>query len=355
MLGTLIQEPGTKQARRHAGKRATPAYLTVPNLKKVQEKFEQGANEMEIARVIAGLDSIYPLDALYTPGTSPDTFLVKAVNAWMQSIFPPRVSEKLDISIRLEENCYTDWDSAGNAPECSIAFIFSLANFLDEYFPLGEVLEAYEKQFPGLGRLLLHMLSACPLNIGTPENIYELNSYSYWDGEDNEDAVFNERYEECLGNDEDEEESRDYANECVAFTFEQFESFLPDWTFKRNLRNIEYKGPIPDELRQLEENFQAYFALKECRYEFPNLNLPGCIVGWDWDSYDFLCDVFNHAGNDLAQYGEDYYFSGLRWVLDSTRSPELRKILAEIQCVLRFFSACMEFLLQHQKEYPKNA
>ncbi len=355
MFGTLIQEPGAKSANDHPRKYAAPAYLKLPSLKTVQEKFEQGSNDKEIIRLIAGLDSIYPLDKLYRDGIALDVFLVEAVNEWIHSIFPPKLCEKLDISIKLEELRYNYWDSAVEAPEHSIAFIFSFANFLNDYFPLGEILEAYEKQFPGLGRHILSMLSYCPMNIGTPENIYELNSYSYWYGEDNEKTVFNERYEEYFESGEDEETSRDYANECVAFTFDQFEDCLPDWTFKRELRNVKYKGPIPDELCHLEESFQAYLALKECRYEFPNLNLPGCIVAWDKESYDFLCDVFNHAGNDMAQYGEDYYFSGLRWVLDSRRFSELRKTLAEIQSVLCFFSACMEFLLQYTQEYPKNA
>ncbi|MDD5598078.1 MAG: hypothetical protein WC082_02290 [Victivallales bacterium] len=359
MFGTLIQEPGTKQAHRHTGKRAAPAYLTVPNLKKVQEKFEQGANEVEIARVIAGLDSIYPLDSLYSPETSPGAFLVEAVNKWIQSIFPPQLCEELDISITLEEYRYACWESGENAPEHSLTFTFSLGNFLNEYFPLGEVLETYEKQSPGLGCHLLRLLSICPLNIGTPENMYEMNSYFYWYGEDTEKMAFNERYEEYLASCEDEEDEdsiRDYVRECIiGFTFEQFESCLPGWTFKRELCNVEYKGPIPEELRKLEDTFQAYSALKKCHYEFPNTNLPGCIVPLDQNSYDFFCDVLNNAGDDLMQYGEDYYFSGLHWILDSTRTPRLCKTLTEIQCVLRFFSACMEFLLQYQREYPENA
>ncbi|MFA6715816.1 MAG: hypothetical protein WC082_12360 [Victivallales bacterium] len=358
MFGTFIQEPETNQARHHTGKRAAPAYLTVPSLKTVQEKFEQDINKWEIARIIAGLDSIYPLDGLYSPGTPPSTFLVEAINKWMQSIFPPQIRDELDISVILEEYRYACWESAENAPEHSLTFTFCLGNFLNEYFPLGEILETYEKQSPGLGRHLLRLLSICPLNIGTPENMYELNSYFCWYGEDTEEMVFNERYEEYLANcedDETEDSIRDYVSECIGFSFEQFESCLPDWTFKRELRNVEYKGPIPDELHRLEDTFQAYFALKKRHYEFPNTNLPGCIVPLDRNSYDFFCDVLNHAGDDLMQYGEDYYFSGLHWILDSTRTPQLRKILAEIQCVLRFFSACMEFLLQYQKEYPENA
>ena len=50
------------------------------------------------------------------------------------------------------------------------------------------------------------------------------------------------------------------------------------------------------------------------------------------------------------QYGVDYYWSTLAWPIPVCNSRKLQTFFRELRENLEYFSACMDFLLIHEKE-----
>lgn len=71
----------------------------------------------------------------------------------------------------------------------------------------------------------------------------------------------------------------------------------------------------------------------------------------DQQGYAFSCDLINRIGNDQIQCGADYYFTTLAWPLPIHNSGEMQVVFREIRQTLEYFSACMDFLFMHEKEY----
>ena len=205
---------------------------------------------------------------------------------------------------------------------------------------------------PGLARYVLQMLSDCPLHIGTPEIIYEMVSYFCWGGENNEEVILQERYDEYLEMGESEEDAREAAYETMVVRYAEFEENLPEWTFQRSGQDKAYSGPILPELKNLKRCHIRWKKRKKLHYLYPDYVFPGIVVSLDQQGYAFSCDLINRIGNDQIQCGADYYFTTLAWPLPIHNSGEMQVVFREIRQTLEYFSACMDFLFMHEKEYP---
>lgn len=236
-------------------------------------------------------------------------------------------------------------------PEANAIIQFGFNDFENVYFPLGDVLKTYDEQHPGLARYVLQMLSDCPLHIGTPEIIYEMVSYFCWGGENNEEVILQERYDEYLEMGESEEDAREAAYETMMVHYTEFEENLPEWTFQRSGQSSTYSGTIPPELKNLRQCHIHWKKRKKLHYLYPDYVFPGIVVSLDQQGYAFSCDLINRIGNDQIQCGADYYFTTLAWPLPIHNSGEMQVVFREIRQTLEYFSACMDFLFMHEKEY----
>ena len=135
-------------------------------------------------------------------------------------------------------------------------------------------------------------------------------SYFYWGSEDNEEVILQERYDEYLEMGESEEDAREAAYETMVVRYAEFEENLPEWTFQRSGQSSTYSGTIPPELKNLRQ-----------------------------------CHIHQ------IQCGADYYFTTLAWPLPIHNSGEMQVVFREIRQTLEYFSACMDFLFMHEKEY----
>ena len=352
----LFRPAASGGAKRQTGSRPAkcfaPHYLTIPGLAAVQEIITE-EDELETpCRILAGLNMIFPLDDILTHSGDPFQLLSEAFRKWLESFMDESVLNRLGLSLQILSVNEVDSEIFREDPEADCCILFGLSDFENGWFPLGDVLDAYDRQNPGLAKYILRMLSGCPLQIGTPETIYEFASEFCWYGNENEQEIFDERYGEYIDSGESEEDANDAALEAVMVEYAEFEEYLPEWTFNRKKRKSDYSGEIPMELQNLTRCYDRWQKRKRCHYLFPQYVYPGIVVPLDRKSYDFCCDVINRIGNDLMQCGGDYYFSTLAWPFPVKNRREMRTVLREIRLTLEYFSACVEFLFSYEKEYP---
>ena len=340
---------GGKKRRSYSGKPGSPApdYLTIPILTSVPEKIESSGDIELPCRMLAALDKIYPITL--KDFSVPKDLLLESLGGWVKTFMPQQIYDHLSMSLQICGSDCIDYDCADSETDALITF--EITEFTEDYCPLGEVLVKHDKTHPGLGKYILRMLSDCPVPIGTPENVYEFISYSCWYDEENEEEIWNERYSEYIDMGESEEDAREYVNEQLLVTYAEFEEHVPDWTFSRKERKTDYFGTIPPELLQLHNCRQTWRRRKRMHFHCPNYLFPPIIVGLDRESYDFLCDAMDRVGNDVVQCGEDYGIGSLRWHLQMGNIRQILIALLELRQALEYFSACMEFILPHRKEY----
>lgn len=346
--------PSTEKCKTNSrpAKRSAPHYLTIPQLDAVQEIITE-ENELETpCRILAGLNTIFPLNELLTYSSDPFQLLSETFRKWLESFMDQSVLDRLGLSLQIISAEEADYEIFQEAPEADCCIQFGMSDFENGWFPLGDVLDAYDKQFPGLAKYILRMLSGCPLQIGTPEAIYEFASEFCWYGNENEQEIFDERYSEYLESGESEEDANAAALETIMVEYAEFEEYLPEWTFHRDKRKSDYCGMIPEELQKLKKCYDRWQKQRRCHYLFPQYVYPGIVAPLDLKSYDFCCDVINRIGNDVMQCGGDYYFSTLAWPFPVRNTRKMLTVLREIRQTLEYFSACIEFLLAHEKEYP---
>ena len=326
-------------------------YLTMPGLESVQELIQSPVDNEPPCRILAGLNRIFPVQKYLAHSFEPQQVLTKAFHAWLESFMSKQVLARFGLSLQILSSTEIGHELFYELPEANAIIQFGFNDFENVYFPLGDVLKTYDEQHPGLARYVLQMLSDCPLHIGTPEIIYEMVSYFCWGGEDNEEVILQERYDEYLEMGESEEDAREAAYETMVVRYAEFEENLPEWTFQRSGQDKAYSGPILPELKNLKRCHIRWKKRKKLHYLYPNYVFPGIVVSLDQQGYAFSCDLINRIGNDQIQCGADYYFTTLAWPLPIHNSGEMQVVFREIQQTLEYFSACMDFLFMHEKEY----
>ena len=149
---------------------------------------------------------------------------------------------------------------------------------------------------------------------------------------------------------ESEEDAENAAYETIPVNYSEFEISLPEWTFRRSEREQTYLGPIPPELLNLKRCHAGWQKRKQKNYLYPNCLLPAIVVSLDYESHDFCYEVISRIENELLQCGADYYLSTLAWPIPVCNSRKLQTFFRELREILEYFSACMDFLLIHEKE-----
>ena len=352
---TLVAGGRERQTHFRTAKRSAPHYLITPSLDTAQELITAPKKDPETpCRILAVLNQIFPLDHLPECVSNLSELITEAFQKWVASFVSPQVLAKLDLSLQFLSTNQLDYESYGEIPDCDMVIQFGISNFENGFFPMKETLDAYEAQHPGLAKHLLRMLSACPLSIGTPESIYEMASYFCWYGNETEEEVFDERYQEYIDSGESEDDARDMAHGTTLIEYAEFENYLPEWTFERSKRNVDSAGIIPAELQTLKHCYDRWERRKKSNFCVPECVFPGVLAPMDQKCYDFFCDVINRIGDDRMQCGGDYFFSTLAWPFAVTQPKQILSALLEIRFILEYFSACIDFLLAIEKEY-KNA
>lgn len=329
---------------------ATPHYLTMPDLGSAQEIIQASAKSEIPCRLLASLNQLFPITQFLNCSDNLQTVLSTAFHAWVESFMSKRVLDRFDLALQILSANEVEDELFGEIPDAVAAIRFGFCQFERGWFPIGENLKNYEKQHPGLAKYILRMLSDCPLEFGTPENIYELVSGFCWDYNENETEIFEERYAEYLEMGESEEEARKSADETFLVNYAEFETSLPEWAFRRSEREDQYIGSIPSELLNLKRCHAEWQKRKQKNYLYPNCLLPAIAVSLDYESHDFCYEVISRIENELMQYGVDYYWSTLAWPIPVCNSRKLQTFFRELRENLEYFSACMDFLLIHEKE-----
>ena len=326
---TLVAGGRERQTHFRTAKRSAPHYLITPSLDTAQELITAPKKDPETpCRILAVLNQIFPLDHLPNRVSDPFELIADAFQKWVASFVSPQVLAKLDLSLQFLSTNQLDYESYGEIPDCDMVIQFGLSNFEDGFFPMKETLDAYEAQHPGLAKHLLRMLSACPLSIGTPESIYEMASYFCWYGNETEEEVFDERYQEYIDSGESEDDARDMAHGTTLIE--------------------------SAELQKLKRCYDRWERRRKSNLCVPECVFPGVVAPMDQDCYDFFCDVINRIGDERTQCDGNYFFSTLAWPFAVTRPKQILSVLLEIRFILEYFSAGIEFLLTIEKEY-KNA
>ena len=329
---------------------APPHYLTMPDLESAQEIIQVSAKSEIPCRLLAGLNQLFPITQFLNCSDNLQTVLSTAFHAWVESFMSKRVLARFDLALQILSSSEIEDELFSEIPDANVAIRFGFCQFEKGWFPIGESLKIYDKQHPGLAKHILRMLSDCPLALGTPEAIYELASDFCWDYNENETETFEDRYAEYLGMGESEEDAENAAYETIPVNYSEFEISLPEWTFRRSEREQSYLGPIPPELLNLKRCHAGWQKRKQKNYLYPNCLLPAIVVSLDYESRDFWYEVISRIENELMQYGVDYYWSTLAWPIPVCNSRKLQTFFRELREKLEYFSACMDFLLIHEKE-----
>ena len=342
---------GNRQTGTNAAPGLAPAYLKLPSLNSVQKIICQSQDIRTPCRILSALNRIFPLDRFSSDRNDPVSLLTHCLQKWLESFMPPAVLDKLDLELEICPAADADMELFDELREEEYLVRFGIGCFVNRYFPLAEIIAQYNKLDPMLGKYLLKLLSDCPLSIGTPEMIYECISFFCWWGENDDDEIYQERYQECLDGGYDAEEARDVARETIIMEYAELEDNFPEWSFKRDQRIKKYCGIIPDELKKMEYHRKKYRRMKKVTSMYPSVWYPGIIAPLDQRGFDFSCDAINRISNDQIQSGGSYTLSSLGWSFLPSGRKQMIQMFREIQTTLEYFGACIEFLLNHEMEY----
>jgi len=342
---------GNRQTGPDAFRCIAPAYLKLPSLKTVQENIRQEKDLQTPCRILEALHQVFPLDRFIKTQNDPASLLVYSLQRWLESFMPAPVLDKLNLELEICPTSEADMELFDDLLEDEYFLRFGIGSFVNSYFPLEGVIARYNELDPLLGKYLLKLLSWCPLNIGTPENIYECVSFNCWCGEKDDAEIYLERLQDCMGNDCDEEEARELARESLIVEYAELSENFPEWSFRRDQRLDKYRGIVPDELKKMEQFHKQYRRMKKWNYSFPYVCYPGILAPLNRRGFDFSCDAINQINNDHVQGGGSYVLSTLGWSFSPCSKTQMIKTFREIQTILSYFGACVEFLLNHEKEY----
>lgn len=337
----------------HPARRSPPHYLNLPALETIQETITEFKDTESPCRILAGLNSIFSPDGLDLFKNNSDPFLLasQALQIWLESFLSSRVVGRIDMSLQVLSPKDVDYNLASGLPQGDTVIQVSLEDYENGFFPLGDTLNNYENQYPGLAKYILRMLSVCPFQIGTPENIYELASFHCWNGNDNEEETFDDIYQEYIFSGESEEDSRETAQKQILVEYAEFEKYLPEWTFKRSERICDYHGLIPTELQHLQRCFHRWTKIRKTHAVSPQYTYPGVTAPLDQNAYDFCCNVINDIGYMQCEYESNYDLPALLWSFPIKNSRKMLTVFREIRSALEYFGACLDFLYSHEKEY----
>ncbi|MBO4630321.1 MAG: hypothetical protein J5858_00220 [Lentisphaeria bacterium] len=329
---------------------SAPAYLRLPSLEKVQKEIIQTQDIRTPCRILAALDRIFPLNCHCMDRNDPVSLLIYCMQKWLESFMPSDVLKKLDLEQEICPASEADIELFDGLKNEEYLFHFGIRSFVDRYFPLEKVIAQYNKLNPQLGKYLLKLLSDCPFYIGTPENVYELISYVGWCGENDHTEILQDHYQDCMEGGCSEEEADAIARESIIMEYSEVEENFPEWSFKRDQRIEEYRGIIPDELKKIVESHKRYKKMKTTLI-YPSFCYPGIVAPLDQQSFEFSCEAINRVSHDHIQSGGSYTISTLGWSFSPYSMKRMIQMFREIHTTLEYFGACVEFLLNNEKEY----
>ncbi len=171
----LFRPAASGGAKRQTGSRPAkcfaPHYLTIPGLDAVQEVITEENEQETPCRILAGLNMIFPLDDILTHSGDPFQLLSEAFRKWLESFMDESVLNRLGLSLQILSVNEVDSEIFREDPEADCCILFGLSDFENGWFPLGDVLDAYDRQNPGLAKYILRMLSGVPICNGQSLNI----------------------------------------------------------------------------------------------------------------------------------------------------------------------------------------
>ena len=327
-----------------------PSYLTLPSLEKVQDVISTTIDIRTPCRILAALDRIFPLKNYLEKKTDIAATLKHCMTKWIESFFPAEILEKISFKLEICSSSQIDGELY-YLQDDQYMIQFGLDSFVNSFFPLGKIIDQYNGINPQLGKYLLKILSDCPLSIGTPETIYEFISFFCWCGEDDETELLSDRISEYYDENHDREEAEELAKETIIIEYAELTESIPEWTFCRKERLTEYHGFVPNELKKLEYQYLQYVRMKKQTGIFPAVCFPGIVAPLDEKNYLFSCDAIDRVSNDQIACGGSYTISSLGWSFNPLKQKEIIQALREIKITLEYFGGCLDFLLQHEKEF----
>ncbi len=248
--------------------------------------------------------------------------------------------EEMDDNLGLSDDCwYETHDPYG-------IHIESCINGPERYEIL-DLLDSWEKENPGLGKLILELLTGCPFYILTPFNLRVSVSDLYWQGFDDDLDVISEFHEM---------EYDDEQIESQIVTSTQLTSAFPAWMFTFNGEN-EYKGWIPENVKKLQECQLNYRQVRDNRKHIEivpmRYELSGVALSYKEgsDSLDIIDRVQNEI-NDWAMstsYGPNV---SSHCLLLNVSKPEkcVTSLFEELDAVFRYAAAAAELLVDLEKQ-----
>lgn len=329
------------------------AYLKTPRLGGIQRKIDRIGNAMELAQILSALDTFTSVRKICREQENIAEATQAALGAYFDRITPPALRETQDIKLALLTDQQTYGNGFDELPPESYALIFTMDSFDTNTYSIGELAEDYEKHQPGLGRYFLNLLDECPVHIGTPGHLFEIASWFFWGGDDNEETIYQERYEEYIEMGETEEDAKELAWEYIPVTYDDFVNTYPEWTFKRELR-FENKPitNVPEELKPL---CRINAKLKELAvtqpqslHHYPEIIFPFTMASWNQDAYDFGAEVIDRAVNEEYQCGVDFYLGGLYWPLEISNRQHMTDVFRSMRTVMEYLDTAMNFLQKYK-------
>ena len=349
---TCRQTPagGRKCPTKSGGKQSSAAtYLTLPNLRGVQEVITDKMNCSLPETLLTLLHRIYPLDEVLKNSDNPVDFLKKSFTCWVKDLMNPEIIERFPLVLQILENHQIDSEIYSDIGRDEIMIHFGFEEFY--YEPSIWIdMDHYRQIHPDLPQYILKLLFYCPFPIGIPAMLYEMASEYSWYGDSDEQMIWDERYQEYIDSGESEEEAREYVEEMIILRYTDFADHFPDWTFERHKRDVKnYTGPIPDELKRLHNSF-CRFKRGQKHYMFPDRNIPGIVVGIDQDTYDWGVNILETQGNEIANWGASYAVCCLGWNFTFENNWKILAALLEFKNTIQYLNAALEFIMQNRKE-----
>lgn len=338
---------------------SSAAYLKIPRLKRVQKKIENKiSRSMEFAQILSVIDILTPIRKSCCQLENIAEATQLAIGTYFDEITSPELRKTQDIHLVLKNDRQVYQDDFGELPPDSYALIFSMESFDTNIYSIGALVEDYEKHQPGLGRYFLKLLDECPADIGTPGNLYEIASWFFWGGEENEKTIQQERYDEYIEMGESKEDAYELSREHIPATYEDFQNIFPEWTFKRDLR-FENKpiDNIPEELKPLHRINTELKELSATKphslHHYPEIIFPFAMAAWNQDGYDFGADIIDAAVNEEYQCGVDFCVGGLYWSLEINNRQNMLDTFRSMKIVMEYLDTAMNFLQKYKIERIK--
>lgn len=325
------------------------SYLSVPRLTGMAPEIVADNHLNETCRILAAIDRFRSVKP-YLHGRNHLEVLAAVLGDWTDELVPSEIRAEFpfEIDVILQSDSSMEIDMA----EGGIALLFHLNEFNNRDMYVRETLEEYERRQPGLGKLLMALLTGSPISLGTPADIYDMASWTFWGGEDDEHSRLEELRADFMTETEDEDEINGSLEIYIPIRYEHFLNHFPEWMFRRDFDIFDKKWRVPDELHPLYQAVMSYKQLDGRHHRgYPRNNLPVIMATLDDDRFDFGLDIMDQAGQDAMECGDMIYFSPCIWELNPNKPRQLRDGLADFERSLIVFREAIRFLLM--KNPPK--